>query len=417
MSPLSRLRMLVACMRDALHDRSPPTGADEPPWPLLYRTACEQGVDTFLFPWLTAHFPEHFAASAAPPDSVPGAWRMRTLRELQRSTLRQRQLAEMAAGFERAGLNLVMLKGAWLAESVYANPVLRSMTDIDVLIRTDQRDRSHAVMLQLGYTATADTLHSRFAYDQGYRHPQYPYAVEMHWAVSSERETDSPEADMAAIWRHVEPTRLYGFPCFALSVPDQLAHLVHHMLHHLFAVPLRSYLDIALLMRTRGDALTPEAITAAGTRWQTGTAIPFILRFVADLFDIPLPATLTSSAPQIEATWRDAVLHALARLPHGSERGAESTMLSYRQAGLLGRARLVLSRIFMPRAFLAERYPCARVLVGVPWAWICRARDLYRTHRATLAALDTDASPEQQRLDTAAVRAALANHLRKTPDA
>ena len=116
MSPLSRLRMLVACMRDALHDRSPPTGADEPPWPLLYRTACEQGVDTFLFPWLTAHFPEHFAASAAPPDSVPGAWRMRTLRELQRSTLRQRQLAEMAAGFERAGLNLVMLKGAWLAE-------------------------------------------------------------------------------------------------------------------------------------------------------------------------------------------------------------------------------------------------------------------------------------------------------------
>lgn len=417
MSPLSRLHMLVACVRSALHDRPLPTGTDALSWPLLYRTACEQGVDTFLFPWLTAHFPEHFAASAAPPDSVPGAWRMRTLRELQRSTLRQRQLAEMAAGFERAGLDLVMLKGAWLAESVYANPVLRSMTDIDVLIRTDQRDRSHAMMLQLGYTATADTLHSRFAYDQGYCHPQHPYAVEMHWAMSCELETDSPEADMGAVWRHVEPTRLYGFPCFALSVPDQLAHLVHHMLHHLFAVPLRSYLDIALLMRTRGDALTPEAITAAGTRWQTGTAIPFILRFVADLFDIPLPATLTNSVPQIEATWRDAVLHALSRLPHGSERGAESTMLCYRRAGLAGRARLVLGRIFMPRVFLAERYPSARVLAGVPWAWVCRARDLYRTHRATLVALDTDSSPEQQRLDAAAVRTALANHLRKTPDA
>ena len=203
----------------------------------------------------------NFAASARP--IACGRWRMRTLRELQRSTLRQRQLAEMAAGFERAGLNLVMLKGAWLAESVYANPVLRSMTDIDVLIRTDQRDRSHAVMLQLGYTATADTLHSRFAYDQGYRHPQYPYAVEIHWAVSSERETDSPEADMAAIWRHVEPTQLYGFPCFALSVPDQLAHLVHHMLHHLFAVPLRSYLDIALLMRTRRCAHARRSLPLA----------------------------------------------------------------------------------------------------------------------------------------------------------
>ncbi len=342
---------------------------------------------------------------------------MRTLRQLQRAALRQRQLAELATGFERAGLDLVMLKGAWLAESVYANPALRGMADIDVLIRDDQRDRSHAVMQQLGYTAIADTLHSRFAYDQGYRHPQHPYAVEMHWAVSCERETDSPEADMAAIWQHVEPTQLYGCPCFALSPPDQLAHLVHHTLHHLFAVPLRSYLDIAMLIRTHGDVFTPEAISAAGARWQTGTAIPFVLRFTADLFDTPLPAALANNVPQIDTFWCNAALHALAYLPRGSERGAESTMLSYRQASLAGRIRLVLSRIFMPRAFLAERYPCARVLAGVPWAWFCRARDLYRTHRATRAALDTDATPEQQRLDTAAVRAALANHLRKTPDA
>jgi hypothetical protein len=48
----------------------------------------------------------------------------------------------------------------------------------------------------------------------------------------------------------------------------------------------------------------------------------------------------------------------------------------------------------------------------MPWAWICRARDLRRTHRATIDALDTDASPEQQRLDAAAVRRALARHLR-----
>lgn len=413
LSDLTGLRMLIVCVRDALHDRPLSVDTDEPLWPLLDRTACKQGVDAFLFPWLAAHFPEHFTTSSALPDSVPGAWRMRALRELQRATLRHRQLAELAAGFERAGLDLVMLKGAWLAESVYANPALRSMSDIDVLIRADQRDRSHAVMLQLGYTATADTLRNRFACAQGYRHPQHLYTVEMHWDVFSKLEADSPEADMAAIWRYVEPVRLYGSPCFALSIPDQLAHLVHRMLHHLFAIPLRSYLDVALLMRTRGDALTPEAITAAGARWQIGTAIPFVLRFTAELFDVPLPATLAKDVPYIDAFWRNAAIHALAYLPRGSERGAESTTLSYRQAGLFGRARLALSRIFMPRAFLAERYPCARVLAGVPWAWVRRARDLRRTHRATLIALDVDASLEQQWPNTAAVRAALANNLRK----
>ncbi len=405
-------RALIVCVRDALHDRPPRAGAAEPAWSLLDRTAREQGVDAFLFPWLAAHYPAHFAASAARPDSAPGAWRARILRDLPRVALRQRQLADLAAGFARAGLDLMLLKGAWLAETAYADPALRSMSDIDILVRSGQRDCGHAVMLQLGYTAAADTLHSRFAYDQLYRHPWHPYGVEMHWAVSSEQEADSPQADMEAVWRHAVSARLYGHPLRALSVPDQLAHLAHHMLHHLFAVPLRAYLDIALLINTQGDTLSPEAIEAAGARWQTGSAIPFILRFTSELLDLPLPSALADAAPPLAAPWHDAALHALAHLPAATQRGAESTLLSYRQAGLAGRARLVLSRVLMPRAFLAERYPCARTLAGMPWAWICRARDLRRTHRATIDALNTDASPEQQRLDTAAVRRALARHLR-----
>jgi hypothetical protein len=66
---------LIACVRDALHDRPPPVDMAEPQWPLLDRTAREQCVDIFLFPWLAAHYPEKFSLSSAHPDSVPGAWR------------------------------------------------------------------------------------------------------------------------------------------------------------------------------------------------------------------------------------------------------------------------------------------------------------------------------------------------------
>ena len=94
--------MLIVCVRDALHDRPLSVDTDEPLWPLLDRTACKQGVDAFL-PYLAAHFPEHFTTSSALPDSVPGAWRMRALRELQRATLRHRQLPSWRRA-ERAGL-------------------------------------------------------------------------------------------------------------------------------------------------------------------------------------------------------------------------------------------------------------------------------------------------------------------------
>jgi hypothetical protein len=62
-------------------------------------------------------------------------------------------------------------------------------------------------MLQLGYAAAANTLHQpAFAYDQLYRHPQYAYAVEMHWAVSSEQErTDSTGGGHGGDMHQAEP--------------------------------------------------------------------------------------------------------------------------------------------------------------------------------------------------------------------
>jgi hypothetical protein len=263
-------RTLVACVRDALRNCPPPAGAAEPAWSQLDRAAREQGVDPFLFPWLAAHYPARFGASAARPDSVPGAWRARVLSDLPRVALRQRQLAGLAAGFARAGLDLIMLKGAWLAET---HTQIRPAQHSDIECWSQRPgDLGHAAMLD---SDTPPQRHAAqpFAYDQLYRHPLHPYSVEMHWAVSSEQEADSPEADMAAVWQHAVSARLFGHPLRALSVSDQLAHLAHHMLHHQFAVPLRAYLDVALLVRAQGDTLSPEAIEAAGARWQT--ARPF----------------------------------------------------------------------------------------------------------------------------------------------
>jgi hypothetical protein len=95
-------RTLITCVRDACAIiRRGRYG--EPQWSLLDVQHAKQGVDAFLFPWLAAHYPENFSMSSAHPDSAPGAWRARALRELQRAALRQRSLPIWRRAFHVPG--------------------------------------------------------------------------------------------------------------------------------------------------------------------------------------------------------------------------------------------------------------------------------------------------------------------------
>ena len=183
------------------------------------------------------------------------------------------------------------------------------------------------------------------------------------------------------------------------------------MLHHVFAAPLRAYVDIGLLVRKHGERLTPALLDAAGGRWRTGRGIPFALRLASELLACPLPPALCPSVPELPAPRRAQALQALFDLPAAQARSGESTLLRFRASSAPARLRLVLGRIFMPRAFLAMRYPCARHAWGLPLAWLCRARDLHRQNRARMKAMLTPGTEEDRFFRNAASRADLTGWL------
>ena len=408
----SGYRTLIACLRGAFNGVPPEVPLEPADWPSVFRQACEQGVDTFLYPWLATRIPERFSATAnVSVDSAPAAWRARFLEALPHTSLRQRQIADILAALADAGVDVLVLKGAWLGATVYDDPVQRTMSDIDLLVRATDRDACHARLLALGYAIRTDTLHNRFAYDQSYVHPAYREHIELHWHFSSDMTGGAPVPDIAAIWQKTSPSVCCGQPVRTLAPEDQLAHVVQHMLHHVFAVPLRVYVDIALLVRKYGESLTPALLDAAGGRWRTGLGIPFALGMASELLACPLPPALRPYAPELAAPRRAQALLALFELPTAQARSGESTLLRFRTSSALARLRLVLGRIFMPRAFLAMRYPCARQAWGLPLAWFCRARDLHRQNRDRMKAMLTPGTEEEKFFRTAASRADLTDWL------
>ena len=409
----SGCRTLIATLRDAVNGTPPDAPLDAADWPAVLRQAREQGVDTYLYPWLSANVPERFSAKAVVPGSAPAAWRELFLEALTQTLLRQRQLAEIFAAFAEAHIDVIALKGAWLSETVYADPAQRTMSDLDLLIRAEDRDACHTRLLALGYAVKTETLHNRYAYDQSYDHPRRRKHVELHWHVASDMISGTPIPDIASVWRNTSSAVCCGHPVRALSPADLLAHQIQHMLNHLFATPLRVYVDIALLVRKYGDELTTEALDAAGVRWKTGRGIPFVLRLASDLLAFPLPPALHAYAPELDAARRAQALQAVFDLPTAQARGGETTLVRFKASSPLGRLRLALARIFMPRPLLIMIYPYARHAYGLPFAWLRRAFDLRRNHLAKVKAMLTPGTAEEHLLGVAASRVDLTDWLRR----
>ena len=368
-------------------------------------------MEAYLYPWFVTNLPTVFSVQTALPDSAPSSWRGLFLGALVQAVQRRHQLADILAAFAEVPIDVIVLKGSWLSETVYDDPAQRTMSDIDLLIRASDRDACHACLRTLGYAARTDTLHNRFAYDQSYVHPVHRKPVELHWHVASDMASGTPKPDIEAIWQNTSPAICCGQPVRALSPADQLAHLVHHTLHHLFAMPLRGYVDLALLLRKSGAQLTPEALDTAGTRWRTGGGIPFLLRLTRDLLALQLPSGLEAHVPELDPSRRDQALQALFDLPTPQARSGETTLLRFQASSPLGRLRLVLDRIFMPRTFMVMRYPYARHAYGLPFAWFRRACDLRRQNRTKLKAILTPGTAEAQLLSNAASRADLTDWL------
>lgn len=78
------------------------------------------------------------------------------LREYQYMTVLQNmfiyaELRSILRRMDAAGIPVICLKGAALAQTVYRNPSLRPIADIDILVKKRDVDNAHHMLLQYGY--------------------------------------------------------------------------------------------------------------------------------------------------------------------------------------------------------------------------------------------------------------------------
>ncbi|RJY09449.1 nucleotidyltransferase family protein [Aurantiacibacter aquimixticola] len=92
----------------------------------------------------------------------------------------------LAEEFAAAAVDLLFLKGARLAYSVYDKPEQRASGDIDVLVRPEQAENARSVLAQVGFVRTGG-LQDGLAQEGWESRPVFGVSqqVDLHWAMTN----------------------------------------------------------------------------------------------------------------------------------------------------------------------------------------------------------------------------------------
>jgi hypothetical protein len=271
----------------------PPLDADG--WTTLVREAVRHNVAPLVDARLERGLQQ------TPPDEVRKAlkgYRGRTGIENVRLLT---QLAGMLLEWRAQGVAVIVLKGAYLARSVYADPALRSMCDADVLVRREDLARARALLCRHGWRENPNA--STTLGGGGHQLPTFQHgaaALELHWAIEDD---DSPFAiDSEGLWRRAVPASIGGVKALALSPEDLLLHLALHTAYDhgwlQFQGGLRPLCDIAACLHHFEDQMQWDVLIERAHVWRVHPSVWLTLMLVRDLLhvDIP-PAALDMLAP------------------------------------------------------------------------------------------------------------------------
>jgi len=112
-------------------------------------------------------------------------------------------LSTLLDALSAESIDVVVLKGAFLAQAVYPDAALRAMSDADLLVRDHELERAARVLQALGWrqgAPLAEGGHQLSTFElEGVQ-------VELHWSIEDDA---GPFAiDVAGLWERAVPARI-----------------------------------------------------------------------------------------------------------------------------------------------------------------------------------------------------------------
>jgi hypothetical protein len=203
------------------------------------------------------------------------------------------ELRKILAECARAGIRVLVLKGAAIAEPVYGNIAVCPMQDLDLLVGSEDLDATDRLLRAMRYLPNESSGPASWYRDHHHHLPPYVgpdgAVVEVHHHILP------PSAPVRIpiedLWRRARPAGS-GVDAVVLCPEDLLLHLCLHVslpYQHHFCLGLRWICDIAGTIRCYGDEIDWMQVRQRACEWGARKYVYLTLRLARELVDAEVP--------------------------------------------------------------------------------------------------------------------------------
>lgn len=193
-------------------------------------------------------------------------------------------IGEAVQALQRAGIRFLLIKGACFRTSLYPQPWLRQMTDIDILVHKDDVGKAVARLCADGFQRYRSyperPISMRFSSEKQFHHGS-GLLLELHSALTPE------PVGLNIDWNSIF-VRAIKAPCGpAPAWEDHLLLLAIHQARTGMTAGVRPYLDMAAIAEKQGVDWDAAAFRAK--EWGCSAALFFALEAARGVFGLQVP--------------------------------------------------------------------------------------------------------------------------------
>lgn len=365
-------------------------------WEAVAREAERQGVGPLLY-----HTVKHLNESFKIPAELWQDMHNKYIVSALSNTRLFNDLEKVFALFEEIRTPVIALKGSHLAETVYNNIALRTMGDIDLLVRLEDIEKIENAFQQAG----AESLGYNCADSRQHFHVTYHLfekrlKVEVHWKLFSSRYTC--QIDHEALWKRAEPLKPRQPGVLVLSPEDLLIYICAHTAKHTIYLIIRMLYDILIILKNYEKTLQWPEVAERAKQWGLQRPLYVYCRLAYELLGAPLQAELLESLrPEPFAEQKYLLTRSQVFQVHTAEIDTFShPALMFRgQKGLLSKIAIFIKRISLPREEIAHLYNLPTGSWRVYLCYPLRIKDLLVRHCQAIWNLSRSNDEEKSKAD------------------
>lgn len=283
-------------------------------------------------------------------------------------------LAELRQIFDMEGIDYIFLKGSFL-KTIYPESYMRSMGDIDVLIKPEQMKDIHVIMEKNGFEQWVTSDH----HDCFLKYKDVN--VEIHPKLFSSLK-GSNKTFFENPWRHSIPISKHEYH---FNVEYNFLYQIYHMIKHMYSsgVGFRTIIDLYIYLERYEKVFITSILNEYLDDFEHKTYVYNLVKFINELFSETLLFDVAENGKISKIDIEKLTSFLFVSGIHGIGKGHNLFVGGFAKLNhqhknvIISKIKYMFAKTFLPYQEMKALYPFIRKYKFLlPVAWLCRIFNL-----------------------------------------